>query len=104
MSATFLKKRLKHNASNFIKKETQAQVFFCVFWKISQNTFLAEHLWRLLLLIYQKKCIVAGLAMVQGLFSFLFYCESDIIQYAVQQTLTDDFMANPLLLEVVCLR
>ena len=42
--------------------------------------------------------------MVKGLISFLFYCESGINQYAVQKTLTDDFGANLLLLELVCLR
>ena len=30
---------------NFIKKETLAQVFFCKFCEISQNTFFTEHLW-----------------------------------------------------------
>ena len=30
---------------NFIKKETLAQVFFCEFCEISQNTFFTEHLW-----------------------------------------------------------
>ena len=49
--------------------------------------------------------------MVEGLFSFLFYCESGINQYAVQktltdkqQTLTDNFGASLLLLELGCLR
>ena len=31
-------------ACNVIKKETLAQVFFCEFCKISQNTFFSEHL------------------------------------------------------------
>ena len=43
--------------------------------------------------------MVAGLPMVEGLFSFLFYCESGTNQYAVQKTLTDDFGAGLLLLE-----
>ena len=43
--------------------------------------------------------------MVEGLFSFLFYCESGINQYAVEKTLTDIFRANlSLLLEPGCLR
>ena len=42
--------------------------------------------------------------MGQGLFSFLFNCESGINQYAVQKTLTDDFGASLLLLELGCLR
>ena len=46
----------------------------------------------------------AGLPMVERLFSFLFYCESGINQYAVQKTLTDDFGASLLLLELGCLR
>ena len=30
-------------ACNFIKKETLAQVFFCEFCEISENTFFTEH-------------------------------------------------------------
>ena len=30
---------------NFIKKETQVQVFSCEFYEISKNTFFTEHLW-----------------------------------------------------------
>ena len=33
------KKRLQHQACNFIKKETVAQVFSCEFCEISRNTF-----------------------------------------------------------------
>ena len=47
-------------------------MFSCVFCKISDNTFLTEYLWRLLLLIYQKKCIVAGLPWWKGCFVFYF--------------------------------
>ena len=32
-------------ACNFIKKETQAQIFSCEFFEISKNTFFIEHLW-----------------------------------------------------------
>ena len=32
-------------ACNFIKKETQAQMFSCEFWDISKNIFFTEHLW-----------------------------------------------------------
>ena len=32
-------------ASNFINKETLAQVFSCEFCEISQNTFFTENLW-----------------------------------------------------------
>ena len=32
------------------------------------------------------KCIVAGLLMVEWLFSLLFYCECDINQYTGQKT------------------
>ena len=43
--------------------------------------------------------------MVEGLFSFLFYGESVINQYAVQKTLTDVFGTSLLLLrELGCLR
>ena len=35
--------------SNFIKKETLAQVFSCEFCEISKNIFLIEHLWWLFL-------------------------------------------------------
>ena len=35
--------------SNFIKKETLAQVLSCEFCEISKNTFFTEHLWWLLL-------------------------------------------------------
>ena len=34
-----------HEACNFIKKETLAQVFSCEFSEISKNTFSTEHLW-----------------------------------------------------------
>ena len=46
-TTTLFKKRLWHRpqACNFIKKETQAQVFSCEFCKISKNTFFAEHHW-----------------------------------------------------------
>ena len=46
-SATLFKKRLWHRPQicNFIKKETQAQVFFCEFCEIIKNTFFTEHLW-----------------------------------------------------------
>ena len=42
-SATLLKKRLQ--VCNFIKKETLAQVFSYEFCEISENNFVAEHLW-----------------------------------------------------------
>ena len=42
--------------------------------------------------------------MGEGLFRFIFYCESGINQYTVQKTLTDDFGLSLLLLEVGCLR
>ena len=32
-------------ASNFIEKETLAQVFSCEFCEISKNTFFTEHFW-----------------------------------------------------------
>ena len=32
-------------ASNFIKKETLAQVFSCEFFKIFKDTLFTEHLW-----------------------------------------------------------
>ena len=31
--------------ATLFKKETQAQVFFCEFCKISMNTFFTEHVW-----------------------------------------------------------
>ena len=42
--------------------------------------------------------------MVEGLFSFLFYCECGINQYAVQKTLAGDLGGSVLLLELGCLR
>ena len=42
--------------------------------------------------------------MVEGLFSLLFYYESGINQYAVQETLTNVFGASLLLLSLSCLR
>ena len=36
--------------------------------------------------------------MVEGLFSFLFYYESGISQYAVQKTLTDVFWGEPVII------
>ena len=45
----FCKKHLGQSlpgaASNFIKKETLAQVFSCEFCEISKNTFFTEHVW-----------------------------------------------------------
>ena len=42
--------------------------------------------------------------MVEGLFSFLFYCESSINQHTVQNPVTDDFGVSLLLLELGFLR
>ena len=36
---------LRLEASNFIKKETLAQVFSREFYEISKNIFLTEHFW-----------------------------------------------------------
>ena len=36
--------KLRHQACNFIKKETLGQVFSCEFCEISKNTFLTKHL------------------------------------------------------------
>ena len=36
---------LRPEACNFIKKEILAQVIFCEFCKISNNTFFTKHLW-----------------------------------------------------------
>ena len=41
---------------------------------------------------------------MEGLFSFLFYCERGIKQHAVPETLTDVFGAKLLLLDLGCLR
>ena len=41
----FTGKHLWSEASNFIKKETLAQVFSCEFYEISKNTFFTEQLW-----------------------------------------------------------
>ena len=38
-----------------------------------------------------SKCIAVGLSMMEGLFSFLFYCENGINNYAVEKTLADVF-------------
>ena len=54
--------------------------------------------------IPKKKCLVVGLSIVEGLFSFLFYGESGINQYAVQKTLADVFGVSLLLLEFGCRR
>ena len=43
MPESFLIK-LQAEASNSIKKETLAQVFYCEFLKIFKNTFFTEHL------------------------------------------------------------
>ena len=50
--------------------------------------------------------MVVGLLMVEGLFSLLFKCESDINQYARQKTLTDVLGASLylLVLELSCFR
>ena len=39
----------------FIKKETLAEVLSCEFYKISKNTFFAEHLWATASEILSKK-------------------------------------------------
>ena len=51
-----------------------------------------------------KEMYSCRLIMVERLFSFLFYCESGINQFAFQKTLADDFGASLLLLEHGCLR
>ena len=40
-----VKKGVRTEAYNFIKKETLAQVFSCEFSKNFINSFLTEHLW-----------------------------------------------------------
>ena len=40
--------KLQATVCNFIKNKTLAQVFFCEFCEISNNTFFTEHLWLLL--------------------------------------------------------
>ena len=37
--------KLQAEACNFIKKETQAQMFSCELCEIFNNTFFTEHLW-----------------------------------------------------------
>ena len=44
--------KLQAWACKFIKKETLAQIFSCEFCGVSENTFFKEHLWWLLLLIF----------------------------------------------------
>ena len=46
-------------ASNFIKKETLAQVFSCQFCETSKNTFLTEHLWWLFLYPFCSSFLMA---------------------------------------------
>ena len=41
---SLFKQTFSSQASNFIKKETPTQVFFCEFYKIFKNTFFTEHL------------------------------------------------------------
>ena len=41
---TLLKKRLRPQACNFIKKEILVQAFSCEFCEISKNTFFTEHI------------------------------------------------------------
>ena len=92
MPATLLKKILWHRC------------FPVNFSKLLRTPFEQNTSRRLLLLIYQKKCIAVGLSIVEGLLNFLFCCKSDIDQNAVQKTLTDYFGASLLLLELGCLR
>ena len=54
-----------------------------------------------------NKCLLGyscKFIMVEGPFSFLFYCKRGINQYAAQKTLADVFGASLLLLELGCLR
>ena len=43
-------------SATLLKKETLAQLFSCEFCEISKNTFLTEHLRRLLLIIENSQC------------------------------------------------
>ena len=52
-ACNFIKKETL--AHNFIKKETLAQLFSCEFCEISNNIFLTEHLWWLLLAFIIKR-------------------------------------------------
>ena len=48
-------------ASNFIKKETVAQVFSCEFCEIFKNAFFTEHLWTtasIIIWIFTVICLV----------------------------------------------
>ena len=44
-AGVFSKQSWRPQTSNFIKKETLAQVFSCEFCKIFKNTFFTDHLW-----------------------------------------------------------
>ena len=50
----------QENTCNFIKKETLAQLFSCEFCEISKNTFSTEHLWWLLLILFELFLDVQG--------------------------------------------
>ena len=52
--ADFLFNKVSCLLKNFIKKETQAQVFSCELCEIYMNTFFTEHLWMTASEIYNR--------------------------------------------------
>ena len=68
-------------AFNFIKKETQVQVFFCEFSEFFKNIFFIEHLWQLPLLIERSLLI----------YFFLFFFFRYQMLYADSYLTKDEF-------------
>ena len=85
------------------KRDSGTGIFLCILRNFWEHFFNRTPLTAASVNI-SKEMHSCRLTMVEGLFSFLFYCASAINQYAVQKTLIYDFRASLLLLEVGCLR
>ena len=57
-ASVFFLIKLQAETCNFAKKETLAHVFSNEFWEIFKSTFFTEHVWRLLLELWETAELV----------------------------------------------
>ena len=92
---SFLIKRLTHEAWNFIKKETLAQVFTCEFSEISKNTFFTEQFrW---LLLYHTSSMVRTV-----LINFLLETFTSVINFSLKEKCLNRFILPKVFYCVIC--
>ena len=91
----FLIKRLRHEAWNFIKKETLAQVFTCEFSEISKNTFF-----------YRTPPVAASVSYIQYgtccMVSFLLETFTCVINFSLKEKCLNRFILPKVFYCVIC--